>query len=423
MVSAVAFSCIGWAFDLFDLFILLYVAPTLGKVFFDSSRQMSSLVGVYAAFAATLFMRPVGGYLFGRYADRNGRKRAMAVAAIGVGVVTALMGTIPTIDTIGLAAPLIFVAMRLIQGVFMGGMVASTHTIGTESITAKWRGLASGIITGGGSGLGKLLASLIFLLVTWVFPGQAFQVWGWRFMFFSGLLSSLLGLLVFSKLEESPMWEQLQKVKGAAAASQKPALPSLIHGGFRGAVIIGIFLTMAGGGLSYLTSGYLPTFMRVVNDVQPEKLGVILSLSAISVIFFSVLAGYLTDIIGRKSGIILYGLLSLIIIPALYLQLAQAAGVIEIGFLSVILSGAGALCYAPLLIVLNERFPTEIRSSGTAVSWNIGFALGGSMPIVVSFFSKAVSDLPMSLAIATGALSSIYLIAVQFTRKTRGQMP
>ncbi|MBW4048603.1 MAG: MFS transporter [Proteobacteria bacterium] len=422
MASAIAFSCLGWAFDLFDLFILLYVAPTLGKVFFDSSRQMSSLVGVYAAFAATLLMRPVGGYLFGRYADRNGRKRAMAMAAIGVGVATALMGTIPTIETIGIAAPMIFIALRLIQGVFMGGMVASTHTVGTESIAAKWRGLASGIISGGGSGLGKLLASLVFLLVTWIFPGHAFQVWGWRFMFFSGLLSALLGLLVFTELEESPMWSELQKGKIGAAAVQKPALPSLIQGGFLGAVIISIFLTMAGGGLSYLTSGYLPTFMRLINHVPPKKLGVILSLSAISVIVFSVFAGYITDIIGRKTGVILYGLLSLIAIPTLYLRLAHATAVIDIGVLSILLSGAGAMCYAPLLIILNERFPTELRSSGTAISWNIGFALGGSMPIVVSFVSKVASDPPLSLAVSTATLSAMYLLAVHFTPETRGHM-
>ncbi len=422
MASAVAFSCLGWAFDLFDLFILLYVAPTLGKVFFDSSQQMFSLVGVYAAFAATLLMRPVGGYLFGHYADRNGRKRAMAIAAIGVGFATALMGTIPTVETIGIAAPMTFIALRLIQGVFMGGMVASTHTIGTESISEKWRGLASGIISGGGSGLGKLLASLVFLLVTWIFPGHAFQVWGWRFMFFSGLLSALLGLLVFTKLEESPMWDDLQKGKIGLATEQNLALPSLIRGGFLGAVAISIILTMAGGGLSYLTSGYLPTFMRLVNHVPPQKLGVILSFSAIAVMVFSVLAGYLTDIIGRKTGVILFGLLSLIAIPALYLRLAHTTAVIDIGLLSILLSGTGALCYAPLLIILNERFPTKIRSSGTAISWNIGFALGGSMPIVVSFVSRAASDLPLSLAISTAALSSMYLLAAHFAPKTREYM-
>jgi MFS family permease len=124
VVSAAAFSCLGWAFDLFDLFILLYIAPILAKVFFGSAQSMLSLAGVYAAFTASLLMRPVGGVLFGRYADNNGRKRAMILAAVGVGVATALMGAIPTINIIGIAAPIVFIALRLAQGVFMGGMVA-----------------------------------------------------------------------------------------------------------------------------------------------------------------------------------------------------------------------------------------------------------------------------------------------------------
>ena len=177
-IYAVAVSCLGWAFDLFDLFILLYVAPILAHVFFDSSRQMLSLAAVYGAFTATLIMRPVGGYLFGHYSDRHGRKRTLVVASIGVGVSTALMGAIPVYQTIGAAAPMAFLLLRLIQGVFMGGMVAATHTLGTESIGPGHRGLASGIISGGGSGIGKLFASFVFVLVSLAVPGPDFASWG-----------------------------------------------------------------------------------------------------------------------------------------------------------------------------------------------------------------------------------------------------
>jgi MFS transporter, MHS family, proline/betaine transporter len=266
VISAVAFSCLGWAFDLFDLFILLYIAPILAKVFFSSAQSMLSIAGVYAAFTASLLMRPVGGVLFGRYADKSGRKRAMIVTAVGVGVATALMGAIPTIETIGIIAPIVFIALRLVQGVFMGGMVASTHTIGTETISKRWRGLASGIISGGGSGIGKLMASLTFLIVASVFPGPAFDVWGWRVMFFSGLLSSILGLLVFIRLQESPMWESIKRTKPSGAEPAKGPLTELIRG-YVGIVFVGILLTTTGGGLSYLTSGYLPTFLRLINHI------------------------------------------------------------------------------------------------------------------------------------------------------------
>jgi MFS transporter, MHS family, proline/betaine transporter len=305
VISAVAFSCLGWAFDLFDLFILLYIAPILAKVFFNSAQSMLSISGVYAAFTASLLMRPIGGVLFGRYADKSGRKCAMIVAAVGVGAATALMGTIPTSQMIGIAAPVVFIGLRLVQGVFMGGMVASTHTIGTETISKRWRGLASGIISGGGSGIGKLLASLTFLLVASVFPGPAFAIWGWRVMFFSGLLSSILGLLVFIRLQESPMWESIQRTKPSDAKPAKGPLRDLIRGYF-GIVFVGILLTTTGGALSYLTSGYLPTFLRLINHIKPDALGVILSVAAIAVIVSSVLAGYVSDILDRRKAIAIW---------------------------------------------------------------------------------------------------------------------
>ncbi len=416
VVAAVAFSSLGWAFDLFDLFILLYVAPMLAKVFFPSDNPMLSLAGVYAAFTATLLMRPLGGYLFGTYADRNGRKRAMVVAATGVGLSTGLMGALPTVQTLGVLATFLFLALRLVQGVFMGGMVASTHTLGTESIAPHRRGLASGIISGGGSGVGKLFASLAFLLVGALFPGPEFEVWGWRVMFFTGLLSSLLGLFVFTRLQESPMWVALQKEKASGkstAANPAPAPASLKA--FVPAVLLGILLTTAGGGLSYLTSGYLPTFMKLVNHVKPTDLGLILSGSALAVIVSSVAAGALTDWIGRKRAMVIYGLVSLVAIPLLYRGLAAASDLRTIGLHAVLLSGVGTFCYAPLLIVLNERFPTALRASGTSLSWNVGFALGGSMPVLVSLFTKVAADLSFSLALSTALLAALYLAATFLT--------
>src|SRR3954470_24457688 len=136
MVNAIIASVLGWALDLFDLFILLYVAPVIGALFFPSDYPTLSLAAVYGSFAVTLFMRPVGSAIFGHFADAHGRKGAMTVAMIGVGVSTAAFGTLPTIQQIGLMAPILFLVLRLVQGVFVGGVVASTHTVGTESVPA-----------------------------------------------------------------------------------------------------------------------------------------------------------------------------------------------------------------------------------------------------------------------------------------------
>lgn len=420
MVQAVGVSCLGWAFDLFDLFIILYVAPVLAHVFFDSSRQMLSLAAVYGAFTATLIMRPVGGYFFGRYSDRHGRKRTLVTAAVGVGVSTALMGLLPTYQSIGVAAPLAFLFLRLVQGVFMGGMVAATHTLGTESIGPGRRGLASGIISGGGSGIGKLFASLVFVLVSTLIPAPLFVAWGWRLMFFSGLASSLLGLFVFTRLQESPLWLSLAAKKGKTAGTVVPR--ETLLAGYKGVMLACVLLTLTGGGLSYLTSGYLPTFLKIVNHLPETQIGLIMSISGICVIVSSVLSGALTDYIGRRRGMLLYGAVSLVTLPLLYLMLRQAHDFGVIAACTIALSGIGTFCYAPLLIVLNERFPTEIRATGTAISWNIGFAIGGSLPSVVSLMARQVEAVPVTLAISVAVVSLIYLMTALLTRETRGAM-
>ncbi|WP_245590468.1 MFS transporter [Aneurinibacillus terranovensis] len=190
--------------DLFDLFILLYVAPVVGQLFFPSDIPVLSLAAVYASFAVTLIMRPVGSAIFGAYADKHGRKGAMIVAFVGVGVASALFGVLPTVDQVGIMASIIFLVLRLVQGIFVGGVVA-THTIGTESVPPQWRGTMSGIIGGGGAGFGALLASIVYFIVSAASPNEAFNEWGWRMMFFSGILSSIFGIYVFKALERIPV--------------------------------------------------------------------------------------------------------------------------------------------------------------------------------------------------------------------------
>ena len=217
-VTAIIASTLGWSLDFFDLLILLYVAPAVGKAFFPSDSPTLSVAAVYASFAVTLFMRPVGSALFGNYADRHGRRGAMIIAVIGVGLATAAFGLLPTIAQIGVAAPILFLILRLLQGVFVGGVVASTHTIGTESVPPRWRGLMSGLINGGGVGLGAFFASTAFFVTSSIFTGDAFDTWGWRVMFFAGILNSVFGVLIFGALEESPIWKEMDRTQ-----SQSPA--------------------------------------------------------------------------------------------------------------------------------------------------------------------------------------------------------
>lgn len=424
MVSAVIASCLGWSLDLFDLFVLLYVAPVVGKLFFPSTHATLSLAAVYASFAVTLLMRPVGAALFGSYADRHGRKGAMIFAVIGVGVSTALFGALPTTHQIGGAAAILFLALRLVQGVFVGGVVASTHTIGTESIPPRWRGLMSGLIGGGGAGIGALLASLVFLIMSSIFPGDAFAVWGWRCMFFAGLISSVLGLFIFKSLEESPSFRQLQAQakQGHAAKTERSPLRTLFMGEYRKVLLGNLMLTIGCGAGYYLTSGYIPTFLKVINHVPNHVASMILIGSSVVAIIACLLSGYLSDLIGRKKTFLVCGVVQLIVQPAMYPLMAGTTDVGTVAACALALTFLGNAAYAPLLIFLNERFPTQLRASGTGLSWNLGFAVGGMMPTFVSLFAGSLGNLPFTLAMFLAGVCALYLVGTLMVPETQGRM-
>jgi MFS family permease len=420
-INAVIASLLGWSLDLFDLFILLYVAPVIGALFFPSSLPTLSLAAVYASFAVTLLMRPIGAALFGHYADVHGRKGAMLIALIGVGISTAAFGVLPTTAQAGIFAPVIFLILRLVQGVFVGGVVASTHTIGTESAPPQWRGMMSGLIAGGGAGIGALLASFAFLITSSVFPGDAFAVWGWRCMFFCGLLSPFLGWFIFKNLEESSFFKEQQRRKAAAqVAGPTSPLKTLFSSRYRNVLLLNIMVTFGGGGGYYLTSGYLPSFLKLVNGIPNNVASLILMGASVAGLVSSILFGTLSDSIGRKKTFILVGIGIAVLLPVCYLNLAQATDTTAITLYALAIAFLGNAGYAPILIFLNERFPTEIRASGTGVAWNAGFALGGMMPTFVSLASAGPPQIPMSLSIFAVVIFLIYLLGALLVPETKG---
>jgi MFS transporter, MHS family, proline/betaine transporter len=420
-INAVVASVLGFGLDLFDLFILLYVAPVVGALFFPSSVATLSLAAVYASFAVTLLMRPIGSALFGHYADVYGRKGAMLIALVGVGISTAAFGVLPTIAQAGVIAPVLFLILRLVQGVFVGGIVASTHTIGTESAPPQWRGMMSGLIGGGGASIGALLASFIFLIAASLFPGDAFATWGWRCMFFCGLLSSFLGWFIFKNLEESPFFNEQQR-RRATAPGAGPTAPirMLLSNRYRNILLLNVMVTFGGGTGYYLTSGYLPGFLKLVNGISNNLSSLILMGVSVAGLASSVLFGTLSDFIGRRKTFIVVGIGLAILLPVCYLGLASATDTTTIMLYALAIAFLGNAAYAPILVFLNERFPTEIRASGTGLAWNTGFALGGMMPTVVSLASVSPAQIPMWLSIFAVVIFLIYVTGAFLIPETKG---
>lgn len=423
MLAAMA-ALFGWGLDLFDLFILLYVAPIVGKLFFPATEPMLSLAGAYASFGVTLLIRPLGSAIFGSYADRKGRKKAMMVSVVGVGISTAIFGLLPSVAQIGWSAAFLFLFFRLIQGIFVGGVVASSHTIGTESVPERWRGLMSGAVGGGGSAVGGLLASLVFFLVTLIAPGDAFAEWGWRLMFFSGLLTSVIGILLFRNLEESPFFKALESRKAGRPKAVVTVSPikRLFSREYSRVFLVNIVMTLGAGAGYYLTSGFLPTFLNLVNHTPNHIASLLLIGANLAAAAGAVLLGEISQHVGRRPVFLWSGILRVIAFPVLFLTMASTDSLTTLTICVLALAFIANGSYGPILIFLNERFPTDMRATGTGLSWNVGFAIGGMMPTLVSLFAGGAQGLPMTLAIFTGVFSVLYVVGALIIPETRGNL-
>jgi Na+/melibiose symporter-like transporter len=277
----------------------------------------------------------------------------------------------------------------------------------------------SGLIGGGGAGIGALLASFVFLITSSVFPGEAFAVWGWRCMFFSGLLSSLLGWFIFANLEESPFFRHRQKQKAAGSKTVAP-VKALFSDDWRNVLLVNLLITFGGGAGYYITSGYLPSFLKVVNNVPNGVSSLILMGASVTALISAILVGALSDAIGRKKTFLLAGGCIIVLLPICYLGMAATTDIATITMYALAIAFLGNASFAPVLIFLNERFPTEIRASGTGLSWNIGFALGGMMPTFVSLAAGGAAQIPMSLSVFAVGIFAIYLVGALVIPETKG---
>lgn len=436
-LAAAAASMLGWSFDLYDLFLLLYVAAPVAATVFPDASTTTQLGLVFSTFAVSVLMRPFGAAVFGVLADRHGRKKIMVIVLVGVGVSTAAMGLTPTYAAAGMLAPIVFIMFRIVQGFLVGGVSAVTHTLGTESVPARFRGLTSGLVGAGGAGLGAAMASMAFIVVSALFPGEAFMSTGWRVLFFTGLLSSALALFVALRVTESPRWTAEARARAVVAAdgSATPApiagerrppvdrgLREVVTGRLGRVTALNIVVAAGGGAQYYLISGFFPTLLDVVVPVPRVERGWILLIGSMTVIVAAAVSGALSERFGRRAVMTMFGSASLVVLPLVTWLLSATAADDTGRIIALVCCGAflANAVYAPVLIFLNERYPTRLRSRGTAISWNTGFMLGGLTPTVVTSLSDTPDDIPSRLVVAVVVSALCFLIAVRIAPETRG---
>ncbi|ALL77755.1 hypothetical protein AD006_25050 [Pseudonocardia sp. EC080610-09] len=413
---------LGWTVDMYDLLVILHVASYVSAAFFPSEGSpMLGLTATYAAFAISLVVRPLGALVFGSIADRAGRRPAMAIAVIGAGVSTAAMGFLPGVATIGVAAPVLLLALRVVQGLFVGGITASTHTLATETLPERWRGMAAGLIKGGGASLAVVLINLLVIGLVAVQGQETFAAWGWRVLFVVALLGSVANYLVLLRVEESPAW-----VARRAGAAGRPADPSPVRALFsarwRMLVLTTIVIVFTASAPYYLTTGILPTVYKQSLGLSQQAASAFLIINVVLSAAVAVVCGHLSQRVGRRPVFVASGIACLVCIPGLYLVMSGRPSdwvLLLCGAVMVMTSGAIS---APLIIFVNELFPTEVRSTATAFSWNVGYGLSGMLPTFVTAVSSGPGAIIPVLIVTSLVIAAGFLLMMVRTRETRGAL-
>jgi len=305
----VAASAAGTAFEWYDFFIFGTLAAVIARNF-TGGDDTAGFIFALGAFAAGFGVRPLGALFFGRFGDRVGRKAAFLVTITLMGVATFLIGCLPGWDTLGIAAPILLIALRVVQGFALGGEYGGAAIYVAEHAPARKRGLLTGWIQTSAA-LGLIGALAVILATRSSMSAEAFSAWGWRIPFLASAGLLVISLWIRMRLEESPAF---QKIKDEQAISAPYRESFLVWKNLRTVLIALVAIMFAQGAVWYAGHFYAQFFLERVLKVEPATVNALLitavALSAPLYVFF----GWLSDRVGRKP-VMLFGM---VLATALY---------------------------------------------------------------------------------------------------------
>lgn len=366
---------VGNAFEWMEFTIYTSLGILIAEKFFPSSDSFSGLLRTYMVLALGFFARPIGGVIFGYIGDVYGRKKALLISIVGMIIPTLIMASLPTYQSIGLAAPLILCLIRLIQGLTLGGDAGGIYSYLAENSGANNKSFICSIGLVGNS-LGFLLGILVINFVKYTLTEEVFHDWGWRVPFFISLIFGLLAVYLRSKIQET-------KEISHPATRTNSSLPIInLIKNYKKLILVGIISYAPAVSSYFMVFVFLRGFMTSLEGHTEAEF---INISLIALVCYIVTVPFCA-FVADKVGIKKYSLVSLILLvtiiyPAFSMisnevYLMRIFGVIFLAVLS-------AIYTAPMPAFLTTLFPTSIRYTGVALSLNISAAIfGGAMPYI-----------------------------------------
>ncbi|SEO63263.1 MFS transporter [Acinetobacter sp. yr461] len=405
-------SLVGTTIEFFDFYIYATAAVIIfPHLFFPASSGSAAVLQSLATFAIAFIARPIGAALFGHLGDRIGRKATLVAALLTMGISTVCIGLLPTYAQIGLAAPLLLALCRLGQGLGLGGEWSGAVLLATENAPEgkrAWYGMFPQL----GAPIGFILATGSFLLLGAAIPEQAFMQWGWRIPFIASAVLVIVGLYIRLKLHETPAFQKVLDKQKEVNIPFKEVLTK-----HTGKLVLGTIAAICTFVVFYLTTVFA---LNWATTKLGYARGEFLELQLFATLCFAAfipLSAIFAEKFGRKATSIGVCIAAAIFGLLFSSMLESGNTLIVFLFLCTGLSIMG-LTYGPIGTVLSELFPTSVRYTGSALTFNLAGIFGASFaPLIATKLAETYGLYAVGYYLTAASLLS--LIAFLFIRETK----
>ncbi|MET4618924.1 metabolite-proton symporter [Arthrobacter sp. 2762] len=415
-----ASSLAGTAVEWYDFFLYgTAAALVFNKLFFPTSDPLVGTMLALGTFAAGFLARPLGAIVLGHLGDKHGRRATLVASLMLMGVATTLIAFIPSYAAIGIAAPLLLLLLRLIQGFALGGewggavLLVSEHSNDSarRAFWASWPNM--------GPPLGNLMAAGVLAILAATMPESEFLAWGWRVAFGLSALLVIIGLVLRLYVQETPLFKEAQlKREAEATKERKLPLAILFRRNWR-QLLIATGSRMGENAGFYIYSLFIITYVTQIMGLQRQTgLTAVMIGQGVAVVAIPILALY-ADKVGRKPIMIGASIATVIWAFAFFalLNTGQMWGIIAAAV-------GGLLIFAAYSSVIgaffSELFPTDVRYSGTSVAYNLASLIAGSLSPIIALALYSAFGTGYAIGIYLAGMGLISMVSVMFAKETKG---